>query len=57
LGYSCFTNLQNLQISAAEKTTIQKDTCPPMFTAALFTKARTRKQPINPLTDVEIKKT
>ena len=28
-----------------EKTTIQKDTCIPMFTAALFTIARTWKQP------------
>ena len=27
-----------------EKTIIQKDTCTPMFTAALFTLARTRKQ-------------
>ena len=28
-----------------EKTTIQKDTCTPVFTAALFTIARTWKQP------------
>ena len=33
-----------------EKTIIQKDTCTPMFTAALFTIARTWKQPKCPLT-------
>ena len=38
-----------------EKTTIQKDTCTPMFIAALFTIARTRKQPKCPLTDEWIK--
>ena len=39
-----------------EKTTIQKDTCTPMFTAALFTIARTWKQPKCPSTDKWIKK-
>ena len=39
-----------------EKTIIQKDTCTPMFTAALFTIARTWKQPKCPLTDEWIKK-
>ena len=34
-----------------EKTTIQNDTCTPVFTAALFTIARTWKQPKCPLTD------
>ena len=34
-----------------EKTIIQKDTCIPMFTAALSTTARTWKQPRCPLTD------
>ena len=34
-----------------EKTTIQKDTCTPMFIAALFTTVRTRKQPKYPSTD------
>ena len=34
-----------------EKTIIQKDTCTPMFTAALFTIARSWKQPNFPLTD------
>ena len=34
-----------------EKTIIQKDTCTPMFIAALFTIARTWKQPIYPSTD------
>ena len=39
-----------------EKTIIQKDTCIPMFIAALFTRARTWKQPNCPLTDEWIKK-
>ena len=39
-----------------EKTIIQKDTCTPMFTAALFTIARTWKQPKCPLTDDWLKK-
>ena len=39
-----------------EKTIFQKDTCPPMFIAALFTIARSRKQPKCPLTDEWIKK-
>ena len=38
-----------------EKTIIQKDTCIPMFTAALFTIARTLKQPKCPSTDEWIK--
>ena len=39
-----------------EKTIIWKDTCTPMFIAALFTIARTWKQPKCPLTDEWIKK-
>ena len=39
-----------------EKTIIQKDTCTPMFIPALFTIARTWKQPKCPLTDEWIKK-
>ena len=39
-----------------EKTIIQKDTCPPLFIAALFTIARSWKQPKCPLTDEYIKK-
>ena len=39
-----------------EKTIIQKDACTPMFTAALFTIARTWKQPKCPLTEEWIKK-
>ena len=39
-----------------EKTIIQKDTCTPMFTAALFTIAKTWKQPKCPSTDEWIKK-
>ena len=39
-----------------EETKIEKDTCIPLFIAALFTIARTWKQPICPLTDKLIKK-
>ena len=39
-----------------EKTIIQKDTCTPMFIVALFTIARTWKQPKCPSTDEWIKK-
>ena len=39
-----------------EKTIIQKDTCTTMFIAALFTIARTWKQPKCPSTDEWIKK-
>ena len=39
-----------------EETKIEKDTCTPMFTAALFTIARTWKQPRCPSTDEWIKK-
>ena len=39
-----------------EETKIEKDTCIPLFTAALFTIARTWKQPRCPLTDEWIKK-
>ena len=39
-----------------EKTIIQKDTCTPMFIAALFTIAKTWKQPKCPSTDEWIKK-
>ena len=39
-----------------DKTIIQKDTCTPMFIAALFTIAKTWKQPKCPLTDEWIKK-
>ena len=39
-----------------EKTTIPRDTRTPMFTAALFTIAKTRKQPKCPWTEEWIKK-
>ena len=39
-----------------EEIKTEKDTCIPMFTAALFTIARTRKQPRCPSTDEYIKK-
>ena len=38
-----------------EKTVIRKDTCIPMFTAALFITVKTWKQPKCPLTDQWIK--
>ena len=38
-----------------EKTTIQKDTCTPVFTAALCTIAKTWKQPKCPSTEERIK--
>ena len=40
-----------------DKTRIERDTCTPMFFAALFTRARTWKQHRYPLTDEWIKKT
>ena len=39
-----------------EKTIIQKDTCTPMFNAALFTIAETQKQPKCPFPEEWIKK-
>ena len=39
-----------------EKTIIRNDTCTPMFIAALFTIAKTRKQPKCPSTEEWIKK-
>ena len=39
-----------------EKTLIQKDTCTSVFTAALFTIAKTWKQPKCPLRDERVKK-
>ena len=39
-----------------EKNMVRKDTCIPMFTAVLFTLAKTWKQPKCPLTDEWIKK-
>ena len=38
-----------------DKTIIRKDTCTPMFIAALFTRAKTWKQPKCPSTDEWIK--
>ena len=40
-----------------EKTIVQKDMCTPVFIAALFTIARTWKQPKRPSIDEQIKKT
>ena len=39
-----------------KETRIERDTCAPVFTAALFTIARTWKQPRGPLTDKSIRK-
>ena len=39
-----------------EETKIEKDTCIPLFIAALFTIARTWKQPSCPLTDERLKR-
>ena len=39
-----------------EKTMTQKDTCTPKFIAALYTIAKTRKQPKSPSTEEWIKK-
>ena len=39
-----------------EETIIEKDTCTPVFTAVLFTVARTWKQPGCPSTDASIRK-
>ena len=39
-----------------EETRIERDTCTPMFIAALFTKARTWKQPRCPLAGERIRK-
>ena len=39
-----------------EETTIERDICIPLFIAALFTTARTWKQPRGPSTDERIRK-
>ena len=44
-----------VSIKKEMKTLIQKDICTPMFTAAVFTIAKTWKQPKCPLTDEWIK--
>ena len=43
-------------INDLDKTIIQKDMCTPMFIAALFTVAKTWKQPKCPSTHEQIKK-
>ena len=43
-------------VSYPEETKIEKDTCIPLFIAALFTIARTWKQPGSPSTDEWVKK-
>ena len=46
----------SIHYNSMDKTIIQKDTCTPMFIAALFTTAKTWKQLKCPLTDEWIKK-
>ena len=57
-GSSIFSFLRNLPLLGIypEKTIIQKESCTTMFTAALFTIARTWKQPKCPSSDEWIKK-
>ena len=52
-GVGCHSLLQGIYL---EETKIETDTCIPLFTAALFTIARTWKQPSCPSTDEWIKK-
>ena len=47
---------ETIKLIYPEKTVILKDTCTPMFNAALFTISRTWKQPRCPSTDEWIKK-
>ena len=42
---------QHYRAIYTEKIITEKDTCMPVFTAALFTTARTWKEPRGPLTD------
>ena len=50
------TQQSHYWVYTLKKNIIQKDTCTPMFIAALFTIARTWKQPKCPTTDEWIKK-
>ena len=58
LQYSCLENPTDysLEFGGCEKTVIQKDPCTPKFIAALFTIAKTWKQPKCPSTEAWIKK-
>ena len=51
----CFPHPGGSEAQYPEKTIIQKDTCTPMFIVALFTIAKTWKQPES-ITDEQIKK-
>ena len=53
LPYDPAIPLMNIYL---EKTIIQKGTCPPMFTEALFTIVKTWKQPKYPLMEEWMKK-
>ena len=55
-GFPGGTVVQNLPAIYPEKTIIQKESCTTMFIAALFTIARTWKQPKCPSTDEWLKK-
>ena len=50
------TQQSHSRVYNLEKTIIPKETCTPMFTAALFTTAKIWKQPKCPLTDEWMKK-
>ena len=52
----CSKEVVGLLVIHMEETRIERDTCIPMFIAALFTIARTWKQPRCPLADEWIKK-
>ena len=52
----CLFKIECLTYPEKMKTLIQKDTCTPIFIAALFTVAKTWKQPKCPLTKEWIKK-
>ena len=50
------TQQSHSRVYNLEKTIIPKETCTPVFTAALFTTAKIRKQPKCPMTKEWIKK-
>ena len=56
MAISIYIPTNSVKALYPEKTIIQKDTCTPMFIAALFTVTRTWKQPKCPMTDEWIKK-
>ena len=51
LPYDAEIPILGIYLKKKRKTLIQKDTCTPMFTAALFTIVKIQKQPMCPSTD------